>query len=100
MIYEKPEPTTSTANLTKTLGMQIYAKLRSEGGIANTIKLSLFDPENIQKVDKEIQRILGLRGVLRIKEPAIIGEDGDIATPAVMEQIEITSDILTVATVL
>ncbi len=96
----KTIPTVSTVELTNSLGMEIYAKLKSEWGVVNTIKLSLFDPENIKKVYKEISNVLAQRGIMVVKTPAVVNDEWVTTTPAVMEQKEITSDILTVATVL
>ena len=68
--------------------------------MANVIKLSLFDPENIQKVYEELNRILSMRGQTEVKTPAVINEEGEITKEEVKQPITITSDILTVATVL
>ena len=98
MFTEKP--TTSTAELNIELGDLIYALIKTSKWISEAIKASMYDPENIIAIEKEIKRILSMRWKTEVVTPAEYDEEWKLTKEVVMRDVEITSDKMTVATVL
>lgn len=97
-------PTVSTAPLTLELGMEIYWKLMELQSIDWVIKLWLYDPENIIKVNKEVDRMLWARGKTEMVSPAEyttdpITMDTILTKEAEYQEIPVTSEFLDVDTI-
>ena len=96
----KTVPTVSTAELTLELGMNIYWKLMEIGTIDWVIKTGIFDPENIIKVNQEVDRMIWVRGLTELDTSAEYDEEtGEITKEATYKEIPVVSEILDVETI-
>lgn len=100
MLEFTEKPTISTVPLDTDLGDSIYALIKSSGSVNKAIEASVYDPENIIAIEKEVERILGLRWKQELVTPAEYNEEWEIVNEAVYQDVEISSDIISVETVL
>ena len=100
MLEFQQEPTFSTAPLTVELGTAIYNLIKTEWWIQNAIKASVYDPENIIAIEKEVERIVSLRWQTYVSEPATYDEEWNVLTEEVRLPVEIASEIIDVNLVL
>ena len=98
--FNKQTPTFSTEELTVELGTDIYNLIKEKGSVQEAIKASQFDPDNIMKIEKEIERIISIKDRKVVVTPAEYDEDGNITTEEVKDYVELTSDIIDVDVVL
>jgi len=100
MLNFEPKPTTSTAPLTVELGTAIYNLIKQEGTALKAIQASIYDPENILRIEKEVERIVKLIDKKEVVTPAELDEQGNVVTEEVKDYVELTSDIIDVDVVL
>lgn len=100
MLNFEPKPTVSTAPLNVELGTEIYNLIKQEWTTLKAIQASIYDPENILRIEKEVERIISLKDKKEVVTPAKYNADGTIKTEAVIDYVELTSDIIDVDVVL